>query len=100
MQEVGCGVVEGRLPPPNGIDLGPERSGQVAGQAVGDVEDELVLLAGRQDGGRIALGIHELPRIAHLSAAFGVERGQVEYQLVPGFVLDLDFAVAGDADLG
>ena len=67
-------------------------------QLLGDVQDEFVFLAGREDGENGAVWGHELPRVSDLSAAFGVEGGEVEDELETRLVLDLDLAPPRNPD--
>ena len=98
VQEVGGRVVQGGFPSLVGMDPCREPGGRIGRKPVRDVQDELVFLPGRQDG-QAPVGTDELTGVPNLSAAFRVEGGEVEDQLVAGLVLDLDLAPPGDADL-
>ena len=73
---------------------------EVLGQLGGDMDDEVVLLLGVEDGDHVAGGVGEGSVVAYLTAALAVEGGAVEDELVELLVLGTDAAIAGDAHLG
>ena len=101
MQQVGCRVIASRAVAKHLIDHGPEFSGRVFGQALGDVQDFVVLLAGVEDVGHVPVFGLQVPLVADLAPALGVERRLVEDQLVPyPFFSGFHLAVFGEPDLG
>ena len=63
------------------------------GQLLGDVDRQVVLLLGvyHFDGFKL---VHQYTGVTYLTAAFGIERSLVQYNLIQGLVLLLHLSVA------
>ena len=93
IQQVGGRVVGGASGALVGIHARHHRSFQMLGQLLGDVDGQIVLLLGIHHFDGFEL-VHQYTGVAYLTAAFGVERSLVQYNLIQGLVLLLHLAVA------
>ena len=93
IQQVGGRVVGGTSGTLVGIHACHHRSFHVFGQLLGDVDRQVVLLLGVYHFDGLKL-VHQYTGVTYLTAAFGIERSLVQYNLIQGLVLLLHLAVA------